>query len=187
MRFGVDVSEYQRGFDFTGFDFAIIRTTDGTYRDPCFEQLLLDATAAGCATSTYHFLRAPSEGTTVQRQVEVACEVLVDTQLPMWLDVESPAGLTLDDVHTAVECFTQAGVEVAGFYTNAWYWRRHMGLASPAQFGELWLAHWGDNTVTDPAQLGKWPRPLGFPEPAVWQFTSRGRVGGIEVDLNVAR
>ena len=61
MRFGVDVSEYQRGFGFTGFDFAIIRTTDGTYRDPCFEQLLLDATAAGCATSTYHFLRAPSE------------------------------------------------------------------------------------------------------------------------------
>lgn len=187
MRFGVDVSEYQRSFDFTGFDFAIIRTTDGTYRDPCFEQLLLDATTAGCATSTYHFLRAPSEGTTVQRQVEVACEVLVDTQLPMWLDVESPAGLTLDDVHAAAEYFTEAGVEIAGVYTIAWYWRRHMGLASPAQFGELWLAHWGDNTVTDPAQLGKWPRPLGFPEPAVWQFTSRGRVGGIEVDLNVAR
>ncbi len=187
MRLGVDVSEYQRGFDYSGFDFAIIRTTDGTYRDPCFEHLLADATAAGCDIATYHFLRAPSEGTTVQQQVEVACAGVVDKHLPMWIDVESPAGLSLDDVRVASSSFQQAGVEVAGVYTNAWYWRRHMGLASPAQFGALWLAQWGNNTVTSPEQLGPWPRPLGFPEPEIWQFTSRGRVGGIEVDLNLAR
>ena len=196
MRLGVDVSEHQRGFDFSGFDFAIIRTTDGTYRDHAFTEHV--SRAAGLELSAYHFLRAPSEGTTVEQQVDAAMEVLDGRHLPMWIDVESPAGLSLDDVRVAASCFQQAGAEVAGVYTTAWYWRRHMELASPAQFGALWLAQWGDNPVVElaarsvpsPAALdlpvaADWPQPFGFPRSEVWQFTSRGRIGGHTVDLNV--
>ncbi|WP_284522783.1 hypothetical protein [Corynebacterium aquatimens] len=113
-----------------------------------------------------------------------------------------PAGLSLDDVHSAHHHFTTAGVEVAGVYTTAAYWRRHMLLANPAQFGALWLAAWGDNPVVevgggegasvlgggDVPSISKSPWPLGMPAPLMWQFTSRGRVPGWdgEVDLNVA-
>ena len=184
MRLGLDVSEHQAGLDVSGFDFVIARTTDGTYQDAAFSSFAPHTTAA------YHFLRAPSEGTSIASQVAAALEVLGDRRLPMWLDVESPAGLSLLDVHSAHHAFTSAGVEVAGIYTSAWYWRRHMLFASVSEFGALWLAQWGTNPVVDVSalpELGDWPRPLGFPEPTVWQFTSRGRVDGVEVDLNLAR
>lgn len=184
MRLGLDVSEHQAGLDVSGFDFVIARTTDGTHQDAAFSSFAPHATAA------YHFLRAPSEGTSISEQVEASLEVLGGRRLPMWLDVESPAGLSLLDVRSAHHTFTSAGVEVAGIYTNAWYWRRHMLLASVSEFGALWLAQWRTNPVVDVAalpELEDWPRPLGFPVPTVWQFTSRGRVDGVDVDLNLAR
>lgn len=199
MRLGVDCSEYQAGLDFAGFDFAVLRTTDGTYQDPCFEQLLLDAHSSHCSLSTYHYLRSPSEGTTVAEQVDAALAVLDGRRLPMWLDVESPAGLSLADVRATATAFRTAGVPVAGVYTTARYWRHHMLLASPSEFGALWLADWRDNprVALDGAagpraealytELGAWPSPLGLPTPAMWQCTSRGVVGGIDVDVNLAR
>lgn len=198
MRLGVDLSEHQAGISLAGLplDFAVLRTTDGTYRDRAFGELL-DA-AAGLSISTYHFLRAPCEGTTVEAQVRASLSLLDGLRFPMWLDIESPAGLTLDDVLRCHRAFSSAGVEVAGVYTTANYWRRHirtgpggLRMADPAQFGGLWLADWGANPVVDlgasPGELpADWPRPIGFPRPAMWQFTSRGRVGGVEVDLNLA-
>lgn len=183
MRLGLDVSEHQAGLDVSRFDFVIARTTDGTYQDAAFSSFAPHATAA------YHYLRAPSEGASVASQVAASLEVIGDRRLPMWLDVESPAGLSLLDVRSAHHTFTSAGVEVAGIYTNAWYWRRHMLLADVAEFGALWLAQWGTNPVVGVAglpELGDWPRPLGLPTPSVWQFTSRGRVDGMDVDLNLA-
>lgn len=183
MRLGVDVSEHQAGLDVSGFDFVIARTTDGTYQDAAFSSFAPHATAA------YHYLRAPSEGTSIASQVAASLEVLGDRRLPMWLDVESPAGLSLLDVRSAHHAFTSAGVELAGIYTSAWYWRRHMLFASVSEFGALWLAQWGTNPAVDVSalpELGDWPRPVGFPTPSVWQFTSRGRVDGTDVDLNLA-
>ena len=192
MRLGVDVSEHQREFDFTGFDFAILRTTDGTYRDHAFAAHLANALAAGVEVAAYHYLRAPGEGEGVDKQISAALEVMGDARLPVWIDVESPAGLTLADVSAAHRALTTAGVAVEGIYTTARYWRGHMLLADAHAFGKLWLAHWGTNPTTDPFRdelpsSSDWPKKLGMPEPAVWQFTSRGRVGGVEVDLNLAR
>lgn len=192
MRLGVDVSEHQPAFDFTGFDFAILRTTDGTYRDHAFATHLANARSAGIEVAAYHYLRAPGEGEGVDKQVSAALDVMGDHRLPVWLDVESPAGLTLADVTLAHRSFTAAGVAVEGIYTTARYWRRHMLLADVRAFGKLWLAQWGSNPAVDPFEgaipsAADWPSAFGMPEPAVWQFTSRGCVGGIEVDLNLAR
>ena len=61
MLFGVDVSEHQDGMPLTlaakeGMACAIIRTTDGTYKDRCYTSHLLDAEDAGlgieCAAGT---------------------------------------------------------------------------------------------------------------------------------------
>ena len=119
----------------------------------------------------------------------------VDKLMPLLRDGELfprialSQGLLLLDVRSAHHSFSSAGVEVAGVYTNAWYWRRHMLFADVAEFGALWLAQWGANPVVDvslPLDVGEWPRPVGFPTPTVWQFTSRGRVDGVDVDLNLA-
>ena len=95
MRLGVDVSEHQAGLDVSRFDFVIARTTDGTYQDAAFSSF------APFATAAYHFLRAPSEGTSISEQVSASLEVLGGRRLPMWLDVESPAGLSLLDATVA--------------------------------------------------------------------------------------
>lgn len=200
MKLGIDLSEHQAGFDFAhpalgAVEFAIVRTTDGTYRDHSFADHVAGAHSAGLEVAAYHYLRAPSEGTTVGEQMEIVAEVLHSAGgfFPVWLDVESPAGLSLNDVSYAHSSLQSAGIDVAGIYTSPSYWRRHMLLADPKQFGELWLADWGANAPADPADTSmipdelSWPRHFGLPTPAVWQFTSRGRVGDFEVDLNVAR
>lgn len=196
MRLGADVSEHQRGIDLRGLDFAVIRTTDGDYRDAAYPEHVAAATRAGLDIAAYHFLRAPSEGTSVAEQVAASVAVLGTTRPPMWLDVESPAGLSLADVREAHRYFIAAGVDVAGVYTSAAYWRRHMRLADIREFGRLWLAAWEDNSVVDLAApetvpalpaASAWPHPLGLPTPSVWQFTSRGLIRGVEVDLNLAR
>lgn len=190
MRFGVDVSEHQDGLSLAraGVDFAVLRTTDGTYKDRVFASHLDDARAAGVEVEAYHFLRNPSEGTSVCEQVQAALEVLGSRRVPMWLDCETPAGLTRDDVRLAHQFFTDAGVKVAGIYTRRRWWRWHMWGADTRPFGALWLAEYGADDGEYPGDSA-WPRPVGKQEAVMWQYTSRGRVEGYDghVDVNARR
>lgn len=194
MRFGIDVSEHQDGLSLVraaaeGIEFAILRTTDGTYRDRCFASHLADARTAGLEVSAYHYLRSPAEGTSVAEQVEASLEVLGGADLPMWLDCETPAGLSLHDVHLAHTLFTQRGVTVAGIYTYPRWWRWRMLGADTRQFGGLWLGAHGANPQGPPREIfpGGWPRGVGKQRPAVWQFSSRGSVAGFSVDVNAGQ
>lgn len=88
--YGIDVSSWQNGLSLKqakaeGIQFAIIRLCDGTYADPVFKSHLQDAESAGLLTSTYWYLRAPSEGTTIAQQVEVS-QVLF--RLSRWENLE---------------------------------------------------------------------------------------------------
>lgn len=190
MRFGVDVSEHQDGLSLAGagIDFAVLRTTDGTYRDRVFASHLADARSAGIEVEAYHFLRNPSEGTSVDEQVAASLEVLGDARVPMWLDCESPAGLALVDVQAAHSLFTAAGVTVAGIYTRRRWWRWRMLGADTRPFGALWIADYGPDDGAYPGDSA-WPAALGGQQPVMWQYTSRGRVPGYggDVDLNARR
>ncbi|SDR84801.1 glycoside hydrolase family 25 protein [Corynebacterium timonense] len=191
MRFGIDVSEHQDGLSLVraareGIEFAILRTTDGTYRDRCFSSHLADARAAGLDISVYHYLRNPSEGTSIAEQVEASLEVMGGAALPMWLDCETPAGLSRDHIAEAHALFTQRGVRVAGIYTYPHWWRWRMFGADTRPFGLLWLAAHGADPEGPPRDVfpGGWPRGVGKQKPAVWQFSSRGCVAGFSVDVN---
>lgn len=101
--YGVDVSEHQNGMSLAqakreGIEFAIIRTTDGTYKDRTYRSHLDDAEGAGMLTAAYHYLRNPSEGTTVAQQVQASLDVMGDKKRPMWIDVETDAGLHVDHI-----------------------------------------------------------------------------------------
>ncbi|MCQ4621552.1 hypothetical protein KBX19_10045 [Corynebacterium sp. CCUG 71335] len=191
VQFGVDVSEHQDGISLVraaaeGIEFAVVRTTDGTYKDRTYRSHIDDASHAGIAAESYHYLRNPSEGTTIAQQVEASLEVMSDVQRPVWLDCETPAGLHLDHIREARDLFLQAGVPVRGIYTYPHFWRWRMLGADTREFGQVWLAQYGQNPAGLPAEIytGEWPGAVGKQAPAMWQFSSRGHVAGFEVDVN---
>ncbi|WKK61896.1 GH25 family lysozyme [Corynebacterium sp. P3-F1] len=195
LQFGIDVSEHQDGLSLVqaaaeGVEFVVVRTTDGTYRDSTYTSHVQDALRAGLAVEAYHYLRNPSEGTTVAEQVEAACAVMGDLVLPVWIDCETPAGLTVEHVRDARDRFLARGVLVAGIYTYPRYWRWQMLGADTAEFGAVWLADFGADDVGSPGELlrgRQWPRDVGKQTPLMWQYGSRGTVAGYEADVNVRR
>ena len=199
--FGVDVSEHQDGMSLVqaaaeGMTFAVIRTTDGTYRDRVYRSHVDDARQAGLVCAAYHYLRNPSEGTSVAQQVQASLEVMGDShRLPMWIDVETPAGLHVDHIRECKRRFEEAGIPVIGVYSYVPYWEGQVAPSEPDshEFGAFWVAAYGRNTSGTPAALypgddaAQWKYPLGNQLPAVWQFGSNAAVARHSVDINAYR
>lgn len=198
IQFGIDVSEHQDGISLIqaareGIEFVIVRTTDGTYRDRTYRSHIDDALAAALPAQAYHYLRNPSEGTSISEQVDSAVDVMGGAGgrwvRPVWLDCETPAGLALEHVREARDRFNEHGVEVPGIYTYPRYWRWRMRGADTREFGAVWVAQYGQDVPGGPAAIfpGGWPAAVGTQTPLMWQFGSRGRVAGFEVDVNARR
>lgn len=197
---GTDISEHQDGMSLKraaseGIDFAIIRTTDGTYKDRCYRSHLEDAESAGLVTAAYHYLRNPSEGTTVAQQVQASLEVMGDKKLPVWIDVETPAGLHVDHIRQCKREFEKNGVRVIGAYSYVPYWEARISPHEPDshEFGAFWVAAYGQNRSGAPRaiypgdQHQQWDYPLGNQKPAMWQYGSNAQVAGYTVDINAFR
>lgn len=198
--FGVDVSEHQDGMSLRqaaaeGMEYAIIRTTDGTYRDRTYRSHLDDAESAGMLTASYHYLRNPSEGTTVAQQVDASLSVMGDARRPVWIDVESPAGLHVDHIRECKRLYEAAGVRVIGVYSYVPYWEGRVAPSEPDshEFGAFWVADYGKNRRGTPSALypgndnRQWDYPLGNQKPAIWQYGSNAEVAGRLVDINAFR
>ncbi|MDK8844653.1 GH25 family lysozyme [Corynebacterium striatum] len=198
--FGVDVSEHQDGMSLAaakreGIEYAIIRTTDGTYKDRCYRSHLEDAESAGLITAAYHYLRNPSEGTTVAQQVQASLEVMGDKKRPMWLDCETPAGLHVEHIRECKREFERRGVRVIGAYSYVPYWEGSIAPGEPDshEFGAFWVAAYGSNRTGTPANIypgngaSQWDYPLGNQKPALWQYGSNAQVAGYNVDINAYR
>lgn len=208
--FGVDVSEHQDGMSLRrakdeGIEFAILRLCDGTHVDRTFQSHLDDAESAGLLVSTYWYLRAPSEGTSIAQQVDV-----IDRQmngrpdLGVWIDVESVGTggqklLTEQDVWAAKRELESRGYHVPGIYSGAWYWE-YMPGGEPSMegLGHLWVSNYGKvdrsgaaKAIYDASGGGNhagWSYPLGDRKPDILQFGSRGIVAGHSpVDVNAYR
>lgn len=198
--FGVDVSEHQNGMSLKraaseGISFAIIRTTDGTYKDGCYRSHLEDAESAGLVTAAYHYLRNPSEGTTVAQQVQASLEVMGDKRRPVWIDVETTAGLHVDHIRQCKREFEKHGVRVIGCYSYVPYWEGPVAPHEPDshEFGAFWVAAYGQNPHGKPRDIypgdqhRQWNHPLGNQKPVMWQYGSNAQVAGHSVDINAYR
>lgn len=206
---GIDVSEHQDGFALrkareAGIDFAIIRLCDGTYADRVFRSHLEDAESTGLLVSTYWYLRAPSEGSTIAQQVDAIDRQLGGRKdLGVWLDVESVDSqgrklLTRDDVWAAKRELESRGYYVPGVYSGAWYWEQMPG-GEPSMdgLGYLWVSNYGRNAQGSPQTTYEtdggdnhagWRYPLGNRRPDILQFGSNCAVGGwFPVDVNAFR
>lgn len=197
---GVDLSEHQDGMSLKraaseGISFAIIRTTDGTYRDRCYRSHLDDAEAAGLVTAAYHYLRNPSEGTSVAQQVQASLEVMGDKKRPMWIDVETNVGLHVGHIRACKAEFERRGVRVIGCYSYVPYWEGRISPSEPDshEFGAFWVAAYGQNPRGNPREIypgdqhRQWDYPLGNQKPVMWQFGSNAQVAGYSVDINAYR
>lgn len=198
--FGVDVSEHQDGMSLKraaaeGMAYAIVRTTDGTYKDRTYQSHIDDAEGAGLITAAYHYLRNPSEGTTVAQQVQASIEVMGNKKRPVWIDVETPAGLHVEHLRACKREFEQRGVRVIGMYSYVPYWENSISPGEPDshEFGAFWVAAYGTNPQGTPASIypgaahRQWQYPLGNQKPVLWQFGSRADVAGFAVDINAFR
>lgn len=197
--FGIDISEHQNGLSLVrardeGISFAIIRTTDGTYRDSCYRSHVEDGKNAGLPLAAYHYLRHPAEGTSIEQQVATAVDVMGEHRLPIWLDCETPTRLSEQHVQRAKQCFEDRGIRVLGVYSYVPYWEGMAGgEPATAQFGHVWVAAYGRNDKGNPADVypgdhdRQWSYPLGNQTPVMWQFNSNARVAGYEVDVNAYR
>ncbi|MCT1450655.1 peptidoglycan DD-metalloendopeptidase family protein [Corynebacterium sp. p3-SID1194] len=204
--FGIDISGWQKNYPMSkvkadGMKFVIIRLCDGTYQDPLFKSHLADAEKHGLLVSTYWYLRAPSEGSTIAQQVDVIDRQLGGRKdLGVWIDVESVGSngrklLTKGDVWAAKRELERRGYYVPGIYSGAWYWE-HMPGGEPSMdgLGYLWVSNYGRNRKGDPRdtyaadggdQHRGWSYPLGDRKPDILQFGSEGVVGDkYPIDVN---
>lgn len=205
--FGIDISSHQKNYSLLevaddGMEYVFLRLCDGTYVDDQFKSHLWDAERTDMLITTYWYLRAPSEGTTIAQQVDV-----IDMQLEgrkdlgVWIDVESVAEdrvtalLTEADVWEAKRELERRGYYVPGIYSGAWYWEKMPG-GEPSMdgLGYLWMSHYGKNNPNgDPRNiyLGddsyQWDYPLGNRKPDILQFGSNGVVADRPVDVNAFR
>lgn len=209
--FGIDVSEHQknlslkRAVEQDGMAFVILRLCDGTHVDSLFTSHLADAERTDALVSTYWYLRAPSEGTTISQQVDVIDRQMNGRRdLGVWIDVESvdkdgAYTLTGDDVWTAKRELESRGYHVPGIYTGRWYWE-HMPGGEPSMdgLGHLWASNYGDIDRTGSATAiydasggtnhPGWSYPLGDRTSDILQTGSRGIVAGHQpVDVNAYR
>lgn len=198
--YGVDVSVHQDGMSLKraageGIDFAIVRTSDGTLKDRCYRSHLEDAESAGLITAAYHYLRNPSEGTTVAQQVQASLEVMGDKKRPMWIDVETRAGIHVDHIRQCKREFERRGVRVIGAYSYVPYWEGRISPGEPDshEFGAFWVAAYGTNPRGAPRDIypgdqhWQWDYPLGNQKPVIWQYGSNAQVAGYSVDINAFR
>lgn len=172
MIYGVDVSNHQEQFDFTGWDFAFIKSSEGTgFKDGRFTQHVANARVAGCLVAAYHYVR----GGDVQGQFD-NIRSMVPTDIPVILDVEDGAG-SVDSIKQLAAKLRAAGYAVPLTYFPRWYWNS-IGQPDLSGLAPLWLSWYPDYKPRPREQAyamvpGSGKQPFGGIDSApVIQFTS---------------
>ena len=166
-KFGVDISLYQRGFDFErakneGVEFVIIKSSESNFVDPQFETHYAAAKKAGLYVGAYHYLRSTTKDGVIN-EAKSAMKALSGKQFeyPIFVDVEEPclrigkAQLT-ELVKTFCDTLEAAGFW-CGFYTNLDWYRNALDGEALAKRYSFWLATWAK---TQP----------NLPNIQLWQF-----------------
>lgn len=193
LYWGVDVSEHQKEIDWetvaqTGMDFAMVRAgyrgyTEGQiYADEYFKANMRGAENAGLDVGVYFF----SQATTVDEAVEEAKFVLEmlkgwNVTYPVvydWEFIENSVARTYYMTARQVTDCAMAFCETIAYagYTPMLYFGQN---ASTQNFDlerlrvfDFWLADYSDSPMF----------PFDF---QMWQYTSSGRINGIDGDVDV--
>lgn len=189
---GIDVSNHQGDIDFqqvkeAGIRFVMLRLgnrgTDlgGLYPDERLEQYYADAKAAGLMIGGYFFSQATSpEEAREEAEFALTLAENMELQLPLvydWEDTGPDSRVAQMDAETVTQCAIAFCDTVAAagkqpmVYFNPHGARNLMQLERLTDYG-FWLAMYSDE-MTFEYRVD------------MWQYTSTGRVPGIEGDVDI--
>ena len=176
---GIDVSSWQREIDFekvkkAGIEIVYIKSSEGfTLVDPYFERNYREAKKYGLKVGFYHYVTARSvEAARTQAKFFVSniSGKVPDCKLAM--DFESFGDLSVSEINQIGLTFIREVETLSGkeaiVYSNT-YTARTIFSGELTKY-PLWVAQYG---VSNPTSNGKWDTWAG------WQYTSTGRVDGI--------
>jgi lysozyme len=180
----IDISHWQGFPDFdkvaaTGVVAMIHKATDGTsYVDPNRAKNIINATAAGIACCTYHYLQPGNAPAQMKHYLDV---IDPSPGERMVIDYEED-GCTLVDLRGAVQALIDdsRGLKVTVY--SGHLLKEQLGNTEDpflAANTDLWLAQYTTGTPS-------WPEAT-YPQWTLWQYSETGTVNGIsgaEVDLN---
>jgi hypothetical protein len=170
--FGVDVSNHQTSFDFTGWDFAFLKSSEGSgFKDRMFHSHLANARKAGCVVAAYHYVRTDPADYQVGN-----IESMVPKDVPIILDIEDGAGSDPNNWRQLIRELRERGYKVPLIYLPRWYWNK---IDQPDLSGlpPIWMS-WYPDYIARPREEGirlvpgsAWASMDGIPV-VIMQFTS---------------
>ena len=190
---GIDVSKWNGNIDWaavknSGINFAIIRcgyrgsSAGALIEDPTFKRNIQGAQKAGIRVGVYFFTQAVNEVEAVEEASMVINLIKgYNISYPVYLDVEASHGRG-DGISAAQRtanikafCGTiqNAGYK-AGVYANKTWFTSYINTSQITNY-KIWLAQYAEAVTYSASRYD------------MWQYTSRGRVTGINgnVDLNI--
>ncbi|WP_051396727.1 glycoside hydrolase family 25 protein [Bradyrhizobium elkanii] len=180
----IDISHWQGFPDFEdvaaqGVVACIMKATEGTsYIDPNRATNYVNATAAGIACCTYHWIKPGNAAKQMEFYLSVVDPVGGER---MVIDYEED-GLRLQELLEAVEVLKADPRELQVTVYSGHLLKEQLGTDCNdylAENTDLWLAQYTDGTPS-------WPSGT-YPHWTLWQYSESGEVDGIDdtnVDLN---
>ena len=192
-KYGIDVSHWQNTIDFNTLyysdtiDFMIIRAGQGTtIKDKQFERNYTEAKKYGIPLGVYLYAKAQ----TIEDAKKEANNLVnllkgKSFELPIFYDVEEHENLDKNLITQMCLEFYKI-LKLAGYkpgvYASKYYLLYKMNPSSLPSDCSIWVASYGKNNGTLPTDVYKY-----YGKHDIWQYTSTGRVPGIngDVDCNI--
>ncbi len=188
---GIDVSQYQSDIDWDALaasgevEFAYIRVGNGLGTDTKFARNWPAARRVGIKRGAYQYFRPGMDALEeAQHYLAVINEsggYLAD-DLPPMIDVETTDDQSSATIVEAVRIWVEYIEQETGMrpviYTGSYFWDDSVGSDAFSDY-HVWTAHYTDAPC--PLTSSSWARWT------IWQFTSTGRVTGIEGNVDINR
>ena len=184
---GIDVSNHNGSIkwdkvaaDEKGISFVYIKSTEGaTYSDPRFIENARGAKAAGLHVGAYHYFRMTSSAHEQFKNFKRALDSVPFDLIPM-VDVETRDKKPVDEFRDSLSIFIRLvedtyGIHPAIYGTNRSYSElcgNHFDVKYP-----LYIGRYGSSAPVVP----------GKSHYTVWQYSEKGRVDGIEKNVDLCR
>lgn len=180
---GIDVSHYQGEIDWAKVSeqklgFAFVKATGGiSYVDPSFSRNIKGIEKIGLIHGAYHFFYPWLDPEKQAKHFLKYWNKLGDNKLPPVVDIELVRNMKSEEVKKSLSRWIDYIEKNANckpiIYTYSDFYDQNIG----AEFREyaLWLADYA-KTPSPPKSKRNW---------VFWQHSSKGRIGGIEGDVDL--
>ncbi len=165
-KFGIDISEYQKGFDYDraikeGVTFAIIRGAYHLYKDKCFEEHYKALKARKIPVGVYHYSTATTTAQAIQEADFLIENVLKGKtfEYPIYMDVEDSTQkkvskkVLTDTVLAFCDRLRDKGY-LPGLYTSLGFLNSYLDDSRLSGI-EKWIAQWASKCQYS-GDLGMW-------------------------------